>query len=386
MLDIIHILTGTEPAPPSLDSLVTFYVEKAKFDFERLIWWTATYLPSRDVEALVEAYEALPEAVRIHLLLSPAMYELLTTFAMTDGGLEAREAIVEKIEGLVYDELSIHRLDAAGVRAGADEIWSATGDVCIRKRDGNWERQEAERLDSIVVLDFDSPYARIVRPLSSTMRLPAEDFTPEERAAVISKCNQAFAYVDAVSPVFARLIRNYTRAVRFRKAEKMNAVSSEHVTTTIGEIRLLNLQNEAVDVAKVVEQLIHESVHNLLSTFEYTQETFLKSDDDKSRRPTSLWSGNALPVASFTHAIFVWFALYNFAVLESRRPGLSVEERRKINERRNRYAAGFVGPTRVSDHIRTGITFSRILVPAIDIVQDTVLQSLRQSEPRAVVA
>ncbi len=365
--------------------MVQLYVEKAKFDFEQLIWWTAAYLPDRDVTAMIAAYEELPEPVRIHLLLSPAMYELLATFAMAQGRIEARDEIFRKVEALVYDELSVHRVEPAA-RHEDDEIWSAMGDVCIRKRDGQWSRHEAVRLKSIVALDFDSPYARIVRPQSSTMRLPPEDFTPDERADVIAKCDAAMAYIQEVSPVFAQLICNYTRAVRLRKAEKMNAVSSEHVTTTIGEIRLLNLQKKEVDVPKVVEQLLHESVHNVLSTFEYTQEAFLKTDDDKQRRPTSLWSGNALPVASFTHAIFVWFTLYNFAVLESARTGLSDEARRSINERRNRYAAGFVGPARVSDHIAAGITFSRALVPAIDIVQDTVIQSLRQFEPRAVFA
>lgn len=386
MLDIIHILTGAEPAPPSLDSMVKLYLEKTKFDFENAIWWAANYLPEGSAQKAAEMYESLPDQVRVHLLLSPAMYEHLHTFR-GEGTSVSREEAFARLTAMVSDELSIVRGEPASPLTDAKEFWSSMGDVGLRRsEDGGWTRVDAPRLDSIVVLDFDSPYARMLRPQSSTMRLPPEDFTPEERASVLGKCEEAFAYISRVSPTFAHLIRNYTRAVRFRKADKMQGISSEHVTSTIGEIRLLNMQKSAVELPKVVEQLIHESVHNMLSTYEYTQEAFLHTADTKQHRPTSLWTGNPLPIASFTHAIFVWFSLFNFALLESKQPNLSDEQMRAINERRNRYACGFVGPTRLSDYIRTDITFSSTLFPAIDIAQDTVIQNLMQIAPEAAIA
>ena len=387
MLNIIHLLTASESAPPSLDSMVKLYAEKMKFDFENAIWQAANYVDDCDVRKVVEAYELLPDAVRIHLLMSPAMYENVRDFVFSGRSYESSKELFLRIESLVLDELAVCRSEPELVHDERREVWSAMGDVGLSFREETgWSRFDAERLDSLMVLDFDSPYARMVRPQSSTMRLPAEDFSEPERAAVLAKCNRAFDYVAATAPSFAHMIRNYTRAVRLRKGEKSLGISSEHVTSTIGEIRLLNMQRDTVDDLKVAEMLIHESVHNLLSTYEYVQGAFLSTPDKKQCRPTSPWTGNPLPIASFTHAIFVWFALFNFSILESEKPGLSDEELHRIHERRNRYAAGFVGPVRLVDHLRGGIEFSQEVLPAVDAVQDTVLLTLDRITPEAAVA
>ena len=383
MLELIHILTGGDP-PPSMDLLIKLYVEKMKLDLENAIWRAGSYFEC-DVTEVVSAYESLHEAARVHLLLSPAIYEYLDAFrgvSSFDGGLEAWN----RVEQLVFDQQSIVNSTPSATRKNAKSVWSPIGDVGLYESNGSWLRRDASKLSSIVTLDFDSEYATVVRSESTTMRNPPEEFTSEERALVLDKCNQAIEYIERVSPSFARLINNYTRAVRFRKANQVPGLSSEHVTSTIGEIRLLNVHRPGVHFSKLVEFLIHESVHNLLSTYEYTYGVFLPLGDAKQQRPVSPWSGNPLPVASFTHAIFVWFALFNFAVLETQQPSLSPQERQQAFERRNHNAAGFVGPVRLRDNLRSASPLNPAVLHAIDLVQDTVLERFEKTVQARAVA
>lgn len=363
MFDIIHLLTGDSAAPPCLDSMVELYIAKRKLDLETLMWHAHYFSPSA-ARQLIAAYEALPEASRFSYLLSPATYEAVHGF---------KRRPLEKSDLLITyacDQLSVAQgAPSDGYKSDAQEIWSPIGgEVLLRTQDG-WKLQNAAKLDALVVIDFDSPFAHAVLN-SPLMSRPAEDFSQAERDDIVFKLECALQYVDRVAPTFGRLIRNYTRAARIRKCEAFTDLQSEHVTNTIGEIRLMNVQREAFSIAKLSECLVHESVHNLLSTYEYLYVPFVLSRDDRNYRPVSPWTGNPIPVASFCHAVFVWFALYNMALRELQQPGLSIEERVQIHRRRNRYASGFMVPTRLSDYLRDLAFFNKDYLLTIDKVQE----------------
>lgn len=374
MFDVIHLLTGDSAAPPLLDSMVDLYISKRKLDLETVMWHSHYFSPPA-AQRLIAAYEALPEESRFSYLLSPATYELVHAF---------EEKPVENCEQLTlyaYDQLSVAQgRPAREHRPDAQEIWSPTGGEVLRRTDGDWTIEHAEKFDSLVVIDFDSPFARAIGD-SPLMARPAEDFSPDERENIKCKMHEAYRYIDRVVPTFGRLIRNYTRAARIRKCAAFTDVSSEHVTNTIGEIRLMNVHQDAYSMLKVAESLVHESVHNLLSTYEYVYGHFLVRQDDRNYRPVSLWSGNPIPVGSFCHAIFVWFALYSLAVHELKQPGITKEQRREIQKRRNHYASGFMVPTPLSGYLQDLGLFNRDYLPTIDRIQH-VVRSLVRDEVR----
>jgi hypothetical protein len=120
----------------------------------------------------------------------------------------------------------------------------------------------------------------------------------------------------------------------------------------------------------LAEALVHESIHNLLSTYEYLHMPFVLSRDKKQYRPVSPWSGNPIPVASFCHAVFVWFALYNMSLRELDQVGIGNEQMLAILQRRNQYASGFVAPTRMSDYLRSLAQYSEGFLGVLDKLQD----------------
>ena len=365
MFELIHLLTSDPTPPPLLDSMIDLYIAKRRFDLENVIWSTHYFSPPM-ARHLNQAYELLPDAARFSYLLSPSTYEAVHSFRHKP--LESCDLLIS----YAYDQLSVVQgVPANGYKSDKQEIWSPTGgEALIRSSDG-WTLKPAVRLDSLVVIDLDSPFARMIRQ-SPLMARPAEDFSDTERDQSIMKLQAAFEYVDRVAPTFGRLIRNYTRAARVRKCVAFKDVSSEHVTDTIGEIRLMNVHQDAYTIPKVAEALVHESVHNLLSTYEYLHGPFLLTEDDRNYRPVSPWSGNPIPVGSFCHAVFVWFSLYNFALRELQQSGLSEEKKLEIQRRRNLYASGFMAPTPLSHYLRDLGLLNRQYLPTIDRIQDVV--------------
>jgi hypothetical protein len=369
MFDIIHLLTGDPAYPPSLDSMVDRYVDKRRFDVEHAAWY-AHYLDREAAARMIEAYESLPEPLRLHFLLSPASYEFTFEFNRhrTLQSLNDVVALIEDEAAFVGDRPTIDR------HKDSDTIWSPMGDEMLQSTSDGWTRRSAVRLDGLILVDFDSPQARMIRATSPMMYRPPEDFSDAERAVVLLKLERALTYIDEVSPTFGRLVRNYTRAIRLRKCEQFDGFSSEHVTNTIGEIRIMNAHRDEYPSTRLAEALVHESVHNFLSTYEYLNQTFVFEGDDRRYRPVSPWTRNPIPVPSFGHAVFVWFALFHFAMRELERPGLSAERRMEIRGRRNHYASGFLIPTPLFDCVRGLATFNHALPPTMNTLQ-TIVQS-----------
>jgi hypothetical protein len=373
MFDVIHLLTGDPVAPPLLDAMVDLYITRRKYDLENIMWFAHYGSPSKARE-LIAAYEALPETSKLNYLLSPSTYEALHACRYRP------TRNVERLISFAKDQLSIvHGTPPDGHKSDAREIWSPIGGEALLRDGPKWRPQNSAKLDALVVIDFDSPFAHAVLS-SPLMSRPPEPFSESEREDIVMKLNGALEYVDRVVPVFGRMIRNYTRAIRVRKCEAFDDLQSEHVTNTIGEIRLMNAHREAYSITKLAEALVHESVHNLLSTYEYLHIPFVLSHDDRRYRPVSSWSGNPIPVGSFCHAVFVWFSLYNMALRELQQPELSTEQKTKIQRRRNHYASGFLVPTRLSDHLQGLAFFNREYLSIVDRLQDIVQGLAREDK------
>ncbi|MFD7643446.1 HEXXH motif-containing putative peptide modification protein [Kitasatospora sp. NPDC059795] len=105
------------------------------------------------------------------------------------------------------------------------------------------------------------------------------------------------------------LITGCVRVISMRR-EASRAPSSSSWPSLPGYIRLWNA--EQGDLALRVDAVIHEAVHCLLYMIEEQENWFTDQAAAWGSSMRSLWSGRDLPLHSFVHACFVWFALTCF--------------------------------------------------------------------------
>lgn len=369
MLDIVHILTGSDAYPPSLDALIGQYLERQKFNVETAIW-SAQVVDAAGALRFLSLYESLPPALRLRFLLSPSVCKALLEYES-----ERSFGNLNRIITLCEDEVAIFRAFDEGAR---EVVWSPMGDEWVERTSRGYERRVNRKLDALIAIDFDGPDAVIIDERSGTMSFPAEPFSEHEREEIASKLIAALAHIDEVAPTFGRVVRNYTRAIRIRKHLGSRG-GSEQQPARIGEIHLLNPQLGECDVRVLAFSLIHESVHNLLSVYEKINGPFVLTPggSDLRYRPVSPWSGNPIPVESFCHAVFVWFALFHFALKESREANAAFPERAAVALAEvNKCASGFMVPSALSDFLRGNDLYAPGFLGVIDDLQDIVQRAV----------
>jgi hypothetical protein len=377
VLDIIHILTGDDFPPPLLDSMVDLYVRELYFDFESTAWG-AHYVDASRAADLVLAYQSLTEASRTQFLLSPCVYRAVCDFTTA----RSKETL-DRVLRFARDQRDIC-YGAVAADSNDSPIWSPMGDCCMAFDGEAIEREWQPKLDSLITVDFDSPNARSFDARSPSLSLPFEPFSEVERKLVLERLIAALGRIDDIAPTFGRLIRNYTRTLVLRKHEASPGLGSEHVTSTIGEVRLTNVNSEGVERGRLADALVHESVHNMLSTYEYIKSPFVLLADNKQYRVRSPWTGNPIPVPSFCHAALVWFTLFNFADRELSDTGLTREERIGVQRRRNACASGFLVSKRLSELVTNLCTFEPSTLDLIDDLQRIVQNAVSKSTVNSI--
>ncbi|MEO9385929.1 hypothetical protein [Chromobacterium phragmitis] len=214
---------------------------------------------------------------------------------------------VEPDERTLLDPWVFHRLKEA--TSGLSEHGCRTAIQAIaaaEKRDRSpW------MLGDSIEVDFDSDICRRMEIGSSTMSLPAEAFSDEQRERVFDKLQAALAMIDVAAPLAGRLIRNATRTIICRK-HSLDILAAETDPNDIGELRILNPQLDRYTVVDLVDTLIHESLHNFFAMYELQHGSFVAYEQSAQLRPVSPWSGNPIPYNAFTHAILIYFALFHF--------------------------------------------------------------------------
>ena len=348
MLQLIYTLTGDDNYPPVLDSQLTDYLRKLTNALEDAVW-QGQLRGRRGALGLFRAYEALSADLRGSILLSPEGYEALNNLSHSASE-ENFDAMRRICEGALNEDTH---------SAGGSAEDAAEGFV----------------IDDALTVDIGSPFCKRQDLTSPVFFGAFEPFSGEETAILHRKLSAAFSEISTLSRTFARLITSYTRKVFVRKNGTL-LPASEQVDTELGGIRLRNVHLDHYSHEQLMDDLIHESVHNFLATFEFVNFPFLVHGGryDPHTRPVSPWSMRPIRVLPFLHAAFVYFALLHFALRRLESGTLSGERRTEALTRRNRYASGFLMPGSLSSKVGGACDADVRVLQVLDYMQENVME------------
>lgn len=362
MRQIVQALMGEANCPPILDRLVDRFVVRVRDDFEDLIW-DASCQAIPCAEPLYSSFVELAPSAQCAFCLSPIVFA-----ALGDAKASMSTEAFEKL-------LTVTRHLAQGTEPDSGPLAGASAHV-----------PNVFTIAQTIKVDIASPHCAGVDPSSPVFMRPLDPLTDEEGLLVKAKLDSAMAEIDATAPAFGRLIRNFTRRIFVRKIAG-HPPASEQVDTELGAIRLRNVHSDLYSHDQLVDDLIHESTHNLLGTFEYLYFPFTPFGfgPEPTVRPVSPWSLRPIQALPFIHACFVYFALFHYAQIRLQSGLASQEETRRLLKRQNHYASGFLMPGRTSDVVASLAMTDPRVVQAIDWLEQ-VIRNHAEFSPMAAAA
>jgi hypothetical protein len=367
VLQLLSSLTADSAAPPIVDNQVELAVQKLKSQFEGLLWLAQRFsTPGVEVQATYEAFEALSARERYAFFLSPAVFSELFR--------EGTSGEAPRLRGL---RALLKPDDTSG-----QEAWDPLFSQARNYQGEPGRHYEAPRLGDSIVVDLVSPFCRRSDLTSPVFFGDWVPFTQDEGGVVLDKLRVALAEIDATAPTLSRIIRNYTRVLIVRKREGA-LPASEQVSDEVGAIRLLNVHEPGYTHEQLMDDLIHESVHNFLSTYEFLEHPFLLAggSTDPDARPVSPWSMRPIRVLPFLHAAFVYFAILHYAMRRLEKGSLTDEARAQALRQRNRYASGFLMPGSLSAYVKPYADIDPRVLHAIDQMQALVRRRFTRTAP-----
>jgi hypothetical protein len=353
MNDILSVFRQSRDHAETMDALLLARLEKMKIKFLACM---RIRTDPEDQSAITDRFERLPTRHKARLLTSTELCELLQVAVGSNDEMDEHASTlsntgwVAMVHACIAREEAIHNfLSASPIDPSApcDElgrIWSPLGDAYLTGGPHERELHNQPTIGGVITVDFDSPLSRRNELRSGVLCHDRVEMTSQERDAVAEKLGKALAIIDTSVPAYGLLIRNFTRRIIVRKTpfadSRPYAASSEHVPRQPGSIRISNPHLAAHSIYACAEQLLHESTHNFLAAFETAYGRFFASDEQY--RPVSPWSGNPIPNSSLAHAIFIYYVCYQLFNGFANRRDLMEDGARQIEERRRRFAVGFL--------------------------------------------
>lgn len=353
MRQIVYALTGSETVPPVLDRMLDRFAQRVRDELEDIVW-SANFRGSTLAIRLFDAYSSLSDTCKLSLFLNPQLFDAICMLSNNSSD--------QNLEQLI-------------------EIVLMAGDIPQETEHGQFVRFQ---LGGTITVDFGSEFCRRVDPSSPVFMAELDPMSADEISTVRTKLGRALQEIDDTAPGFARLIRNYTRTIFVRKIDA-HVPASEQVDTELGAIRLRNVHSELYNHDNLVDDLIHESTHNFLGTFEYLEFPFNPHGQRPESwvRPVSPWSMRSIQSLPFIHACFVYFAMYHYS--ERRRTsGLAdTNQMQRLNARQNRHASGFLMPGRLSTYVSSLAATDPRVCQAIDWMESIIGEQYTLTEAHA---
>lgn len=306
---LYYTLKWPKVAPPIVHGVLRAHLVMVEGWLEECLWLAQHNFPQEYRQHQDIIHDATTEE-RQNFLISPVAFELLSSAAY-------------KMESDDYCEVMRKYAQDIRLQRGQDSGWTALTDT--EYSNGREKTVTTTIADSILV-DFDSPQALrkdLTSSVFSETPLPVSETIRQE---IIDKLSQAMALIDTVASTAGQLIRNTTRCIRIRVSASEN-IAAETDPTTIGEMRLLNFHLPDKDIYDVADALIHESLHSFLAMYELQHGGFVGFNQTSLVRPVSPWSGNPIPYNAFTHAVYIYFALFEFYKLLFHAPNVDCDKK-----------------------------------------------------------
>jgi hypothetical protein len=354
---LMEVLDCTPNANEIVDRLLFGYVEQLR---KRLKDFLVYCVDSSKLDYVLSLLNSLPESFRSRILVSDELSDWLWEHGALTGDEVVADAdqILGSLQNILRrEELVCELLSGNNPKStefedlGEAPIWSALGDWIAFKSDDEWKLKRSPTVGNTIAVDFDSPLALRHEPRSGVLNPQRLEFTDTECSIVLTKLNMALNNIDQILPDYGALIRNFTRRIIVRKSvESSNKGphSSEQVPHQCGAIRILNPHLDTYTVTLLMETLLHESIHNFLTSWETINGDFVSGNQDY--RPVSPWSGNPIPNPSFVHAIFVYYACHKlFSLIPSRVNICDEVDPDAAKLRLSTFATGFLVRAKVSD-------------------------------------
>ena len=183
-------------------------------------------------------------------------------------------------------------------------------------------------------------------------------YTYDEAQVFKAKIDEALECIRFVSPVVYSFVEGLTVHIQLRHNKAIyQSNGSSHIG--IGKICSDNFHLIAHKPTEVIDFLVHESIHSFLHLIE---ETYFSFCDRQSSRfnwigekfVRSPWSGNKVDLPSYTHAILVWYGMFNFWIEAAKydEGALKIVSRAEAGIMMRRSAKGFLTEKSLFDHIK----------------------------------
>ncbi|WP_242215350.1 hypothetical protein [Bacillus cereus group sp. BfR-BA-01383] len=254
------------------------------------------------------------------------------------------------------------------------ELWSALGDYYISRlpsslmlmdlERGGWSRQHSEQELAI----YSAPYVGNFFPLDTCSPEGVRGDGLSENNQEVHECELEFQEVITLQGLLEEALEGirkvdlnifhfvlaHTKALSLRTSNSCGFGSSSALTH-FGRMTFINPQQ--TDVFILMESLVHEAVHSLIYSYE-VRDWWMRPERQNKVHIRSPWSGNMLPLHSYVHACFVWYALWQFWSLALTRSVFPVN---MVEERLIKCGAGFFS-TSISKPLQE---WAEILSPGI---------------------
>lgn len=189
------------------------------------------------------------------------------------------------------------------------ECWTALGDVGFHP---GGERIDNPQVPGAATIDILSPHAAAVDlGLASGGR---QRFAPDQLDRVLAKIADAAHGIEQAGAVHSGFVQRFNMVfIPQAAANDPTLFMSGSTGQYIGRSFVVNPHLDRVDAVDLAEAFVHEGIHALLYMQE-RQESWVNRPDyfELTQRIESPWTGRALGLRGFLHAVCVWYGLLHF--------------------------------------------------------------------------
>jgi hypothetical protein len=183
-----------------------------------------------------------------------------------------------------------------------------------------------------IMIDFESEF-ELPGEFQSLVAAP-----PRRQEIEYQRINSALTELEVAFPAIFQFVTDltYRIAVRFRPDNPKFSMFGSF-TEYPGIMLMVNPWQAKVDIAQIIEAIVHENIHHAIAMFEAVRHD-LTPGFPASSVHRSPWTGNLLTCHQFVEACFVWWGLYRMWLTW---PPESCLLETRTRELRNRALKGF---------------------------------------------